>query len=547
MKKVLKIFAIVAMVVSAVACSSAAKMAEETGSTGVVITCDPEVLEVVAGTVTATITAEVPAEYFHKKAILTVTPVIVYDGGEAAAEDLVYQGEKVKDNYTVVSYDGQTITETVKIAYEPGFEESYLELRGVVTYKLKTYDCPTVKVAEGCNTTYMLASANCLKYKADNYQEVIAMTAEGQIMYKINSADVASSQLKSDSIKDFQAALDEIAENERKTLVGTEVVAYASPDGAEDFNNKLSDKRAASGDKAWDKVVSGKEVSDPEVKSVGEDWEGFQELVTASDLEDKDLILRVLSMYSDPAVRESEIKNMSNVYTALKSDVLPALRRSRFIANVEYQNWTSDELVEMIDSNIDALDEEALLRAATLVDDLDTKIKVYEKAVKEYDSDRAQFNIGVANYKAGDIAAAKAAFGKVDTKDADLDNALGVIAFAEGELAAAEEYFKKAHTECARQNQAVVDIYNGKYEQAARALQGTGTHNEAIADLLTGQESKVASVLSDDDCPTACYIKAIAAARAGDSATVKSNLETALTCEYLANRYETDIEFADYK
>ena len=545
MKKALKIFATAAMVVAAVACSSASKMAEM--AENVVITCDPEVLEVVAGSVTAKITAEVPAEYFHKKAILTVTPVIVYDGGEAEGSDLVYQGEKVSDNYTVVSYDGQTINEVITIPYEPGFEESYLELRGVVTYKLKTYDCPSRKLADGCNTTYMLANACCLKYKEDNYQETIPMTAEGQIMYKINSYDVASSQLKSDSIKDFQAALDEIAENERKTLVGTEVVAYASPDGAEDYNETLSGKRATSGNKAWGKVVSGKEVSDPEVKSVGEDWEGFQELVTASDIEDKDLILRVLSMYSDPAVRESEIKNMSNVYTILKDEVLPELRRARFIANVEYQNWTSDELVEMIDSNIDALDEEALLRAATLVDDLDTKIKVYEKAVKEYDSDRAQYNIGVANYKKGDTDAAKKAFDKVETKDGDLDNAYGVIAFAEGDIATAAEYFKKAHTECAKNNLAAVDIYNGKYEQAARALQGTGTHNEAIADILTGQASKVPSVLSDDDCPTACYIKAIAAARTGNSDAVKSNLETALTCEYLANRYETDIEFVDYK
>ena len=217
-------------------------------------------------------------------------------------------------------------------------EQSHLELRGVAKYKGKSITLPTKKVADGVNTTYMLLdAAGLVPLKADGYEAILKQTAEGQILYKVNSADVRNSELKGRSIQNFQNALDEIKNNERKTLVGTEVVAYASPEGGEKLNRKLSDNRSKSADKAWTKVVKGKEVTDPEVRSIGQDWEGFQELVQNSDIRDKDLILRVLSMYSDPAVRESEIKNMSSIYTELKNDVLPELRRARFIANVEFK------------------------------------------------------------------------------------------------------------------------------------------------------------------------------------------------------------------
>ena len=295
-----------------------------------------------------------------------------HNGGAVDVEaNYTYQGEKVKDNYRVVSSAGQTVREKVHFDYVEGMEAATLELRGVVKYKTKSWTLPVRKIAVGCNTTYMLVEQDgYISLKKDNYQEVIKQTEEGQILYKVNSAEVQNSQLKSQSVKDFIAALDQIKNDERKTLTGTEIVAYASPEGGEKLNAKLSDNRGVSADKAWDKLTKGKDVADPAIKSIGQDWEGFKELVEASDIEDKDLILRVLSMYSDPAVRESEIKNISAVYTSLQSSVLPALRRARFIANVEYKNYTAEELVTLVDENIDVLDEEALLRAATLVRDL---------------------------------------------------------------------------------------------------------------------------------------------------------------------------------
>ena len=350
MKKAFKLLAVAAVGLAAVACSSAQKMADL--AENVLVKCDPTVLECIGGSIDPTVTVTYPANYFHPKAILEVTPVIVYDGGEAKMSPLMFQGEKVKDNYTVVPKAGGQVSRKLHFDYVEGMEQCHLELRGVAKYKNKSYKLPTKKVADGLNTTYMLVKAGGqVPLKADGYEAIIKQTAEGQIMYKVNSADVRSTELKGQSIKNFQKALDEIKANERKTLTGTEIVAYASPEGGQSLNAKLSDKRSKSADKAWDKVMKGKDVADPEVKSIGQDWEGFQELVQNSNIEDKDLILRVLSMYSDPAVRESEIKNMSSVYTELKSDILPELRRARFIANVEYKNYTAEELLQLVDDN----------------------------------------------------------------------------------------------------------------------------------------------------------------------------------------------------
>ena len=547
MKKAVKIFAAVVLVLGAVACSSAKKMAEL--AENVIVTCNPAVLECVGGNIDPTVTVTYPANYFHPKAILEVTPVIVYDGGEAKMSPLMYQGEKVKDNYKVVPKAGGTVTEKLHFNFVDGMEQSHLELRGVASYKGKSIKLPTKKVADGVNTTYQLVKADgMVPMQADGYEAILKQTAEGQILYRINSADVQAKQLKGQSIKDFQDALDEIKNNERKTLVGTEVVAYASPDGGEKLNQKLSDNRSKTADKAWTKIVKGKEVTDPEVRSIGEDWEGFQELVQNSNIRDKDLILRVLSMYSDPAVRESEIKNMSSVYTELKNDVLPELRRARFIANVEFKNYTADELVEMVDNNIDVLDEPALLHAATLVKDLDKKVKLYNKAITKFDSDKARFNLGNAYLAAGDLNNAAKAFANVETKGADLNNALGVLALRKGDYATATDYFKKAGTDIAKNNQGVIDILTGNYDKAVENLKDAKgcCNNTVLAYILTNQLDKAKSAAHCMD-PQVTYLKAVIAARQGKMDEVKTLLdEVAKKDKALAERATKDVEFAEY-
>ncbi len=546
MKKTLKLLAAMVLGSAVVACSSAKKMAELADS--VIVTCDPVVLAAVGGNVDATVTVTYPEKYFHPKAILEVTPVIVYEGGEAKMSPLMYQGEKVKDNYKVVAKDGGVVTEKLHFNFVDGMQKSHLELRGIAKYKSKSYKLPTRKVADGVNTTSMLVNAEgVLPLKADGYQAILQQTAEGQILYKINSADVQAKQLKGESLKNFQIALDEINANERKTLVGTEVVAYASPDGGEKLNNTLSDKRSQSADKAWDKVMKGREIADPNVKSIGQDWEGFQELVQNSDIEDKDLILRVLSMYSDPAVRESEIKNMSSIYTDLKSEVLPELRRARFIAHVEFKNYTPEELVEMIDNNSDILGEPELLHTATLVDDLATKVELYNKAIEKFNSDAARFNLAASYLKAGDLKKAAEGFAAVKKKDADLTNALGVLAMRNGDYATAADYFKKAGNANAKANQGTLDILNGNYQQAVENLKDYKgcCNNTTLAYLLTNQLDKAAASAKCKDA-SVTYMKAIIAARQGNLDEAKKLLaEVAKTDKALAEKAVKDVEFAE--
>ena len=548
MKKGIKLLSSVVLGLAAVACSSPEKMADM--AENVTVKCDPAVLEVVAGEINATVSVTYPADYFHPKAILEVTPVLVYEGGEAAMEPFMYKGEKVLDNYKTISSEGQTVTEKVHFTYVPGMEKGYLELRGVVMHKKKSVNLPVKKVADGTNTTYMLVNKDGkLDYIPDSYQEIIKQTAEGQILYTINSSTVRNSQLKSESIKSFQEALDEIKANERKEIVSTDIIAYASPDGGEELNAKLSDKRSTSAEKAYGKVTKGHEVEAPvNVKSIGQDWEGFQELVAQSDIADKDLIIRVLSMYSDPAVREKEIKNMSAVYQTLAKEILPELRRARFIANVEFTNYSNEELLQLIEENIDVLDEEALLRAASVAKENSAKADIYKKAINKYGSDRAQYNLAVVYLKENKLDAAKSALAEVKDQNAYWQNAMGVVALREGNAAEAAKYFNAAGTQTAKENLAVLDILNGNYAAAAEKLadaQGC-CHNKTLAYILTGQLDKAAASAKCAS-PSVSYLKAIIAARQGNAEEVKANLEDAGKVEALAERAAKDIEFAQYR
>jgi len=543
MKKSLFFFLAAAL---AVACASPEKMAKM--AENVKVDCQPAVLEVINGTIDATVSVTYPKDYFNPKVIMEVTPVIVYEGGEAAMKPLKYQGENVKDNYKVVSANGQKVTEKLHFDYVEGMEKCYLELRGRVLAGNKTVNLPTKKVADGANTTYMLVKKEgAVSPKADNYQEVISSTTEGQIKYLINSSDVRSSELKGNSVKEFLAALDQIAADERTSVTSTEIVAYASPDGALDKNEQLSDKRSASASKAWDAVTKGHETANPTVRSVGEDWEGFQQLVSQSNLEDKDLILRVLSMYSDPAVRENEIRNMSQVFTALKGEVLPELRRARLIANVEFKNYSNEELLDLLQNNDKLLDEEALLRVASLVRNSSQKEEIYKKAIEKFDSERAKFNLVSLYLAQGKDAKAEGGLSELNAADPDVINAKGVIALHKEDYKAAEQAFRKAGTDDAKANLGIVLLLTGQYEEAAQVLKDPKgcCNNSVLAYILTDQLEKAASTAHCKD-PRVQYLKAIICARQGDADGVKTNLEKAFKNPALKARAAKDIEFAAY-
>lgn len=548
MKRFLTVLSFAALAVVAASCG-ASKAQQMAMADNVVINCNPEVLTLQAGDVIpADLTVTYPKGYFAPKAMMYVTPVLVYEGGEQKADRLVYQGEKVQDNYKVVAEQGGTVTEHFNFKYEPGMEVSHLELRSVVVYGEKSFNVPAVKVADGLNTTLLLAdTGGNYGPKADGYQSVIHEVAEGQILYDVNSANVKNSELRSQSIKELQEALAAMAADPRYTVTGTQVVAYASPEGGASLNAKLSDKRAGSAEAAW-KKISGKKADELEVKSMGQDWEGFQEAISKSNIEDKDLILRVLSMYSDPAVREKEIRNMSQIYTEINKKVFPDLRRARFITEADYQNFTDEELEELAEKAIGTLDEPGLLRVAANSDSRDRKIALYQRAAQVYGSDKANFNIAVLCLDAGSIEEAEEYLAKFkDKKDADYLNALGVCELRKGNLTKAATLFTQSGTEEAKKNLGVVDLLNGDYAAAVNKLDGTKGCNAAVAYLMIGQTDKAASALTCQ-CGKSDYVRAIIAARKGNSADVKKYTESAFTkAPALKDRFQKDVEFANFR
>ena len=545
MKKLISNILLIAVVSFGLAsCNNAQKMIDAADQ--IDIKCNPEVLEVVAGNIDATVSVTFPPEYFLPKATLEVTPVLLYVGGEVAGKPFVYQGEKVADNYKTVTKAGATITEKVHFDYVPGMEKSELVGRAKVYYKGTEYVYPAdIKIADGANTTYMLVNTEgSYHYLPDGYKEVIPETAEAQIMYLINSSDVRGSELRSNDVKDFQEALKALAADERREVKGTEIVAYASPDGPEALNNKLSANREKSASKAFNTITRKLNAGEVSTRTIGEDWEGFQELVNNSNIEDKELILRVLSMYSDPNVREREIKNMSAVYQSLKTNILPQLRRARFITNVEYTNYTAEELADLVENNIDVLDEPALLRAAANVKNLDSKIAIYKKAVDKFGSDKSKFNLAVAYLDKGDNAAAKNMLKKLDNQSFGcFYNTMGVVAMREGKYDEAAQWFAKHGNDGhSKQNQAVLDILNGKYNEAATKLAGSGSHNETLAYILTNQLDKASETIKGN-CPSCNYKKAIIAARKGDVNAYNAAMEIVNKNEKLADRASKDVEF----
>ena len=548
MKNIIKVLALSAAILSLTGCAKSRleqmKMAEN-----IKIDCTPEVLVATAGKIPVSVSVTYPKGYFEPKAMLEVTPVLVYEGGEQVGPTFWYQGEKVKDNNKVVAKDGGTVSEVFAFDYVPGVEKSHLELRSTASMSGYAVEIPAIKVADGTNTTYTLVKTEGVYgFKDDGYQAVIAGSTEGQILYDVNSANVKNSELRSASIKDFQAALKAIQADERTTVTGTQIVAYASPEGGESYNAKLSDKRAASAKKAWSSITKDIPADEALIKSIGQDWEGFKQAVQESNLRDKDLILRVLSMYSDPAVRENEIRNMSQVFTELKESVFPELRRARFIANTEYQNYTDEELTALLADGSDALDEPALLHAATLVSDLDQKIAIYRKAVSRFGSDVAQYNLGVCYLQKGEDTAAAAEFARVKADDADLANVKGVLALSAGDLRSAADYFRKAgDTPEAQANLGAIYILTGNYDAAVKALENAPgcCHNTVLSLILTNQLDK-ADATAKCQSPAVQYLRAIIAARKGNASGVKEYLDKAKASPKFAERAPKDIEVAAF-
>lgn len=545
MKRIITIAAFAALTLLSASCAKS-RLEQMQMAKDVLISCSPELLEINGGKIPATVTVTCPKGYFHPKATMDVTPVLVWEGGEQAGKLLQYQGDKVKDNFKVVSSQGATVTERLVFKYEPGCEKSQLELRGVVHYKDKDYPIDPIKVADGCVATYQLVKTGGIyQPKPDNYQPILYRTAEGRILYEVNSDKVTKDQFETNSMVNYQNRINYLQTDERTTIKDTKIVAYTSPEGGKELNDKLSDNRAGSAQKAWDSITDGLDMSGLEVQSVGQDWEGFKEAVSKSNIQDKDLILRVLSMYSDPAVRESEIRNLSEIYQEINKKVFPELRRARIITSTEFRNYDDDELVQLAEEKgLERMDEPSILRLAAIATTPESKEALYKYAIEKFDSDTARYNLALLYLDEGKTSLGGAYLSKIKEPDADVLTATGIVAMRNGDWDQASKCFEKAETDLARENSCVMNVIRGQYDKAAADAKGIKGTNAAVANILAGNLDAASKALDGQDA-LSDYVRAVIAARKGQTAEARRLLDAACAADpALAERAKKDIEFA---
>ena len=524
-------------------------------------TVTPTPLEAVGGQVPATINGTFPTKYLKKKAVVTVTPVLKYEGGEAVGQSATFQGEKVEGNATTISYKvGGTYTMKSNFAFVEPMLNSELYARFDAKLGKKTVSIPEVKIGYGVVATSELLNRCSITPATapDAYQRIIAQKQEANIKFLINQANLRASELNSVSIKDLGKILREINDNEEtRALSSIEVSAYASPDGKYSFNEKLAEKRQnVSSNYLKNELKKIKMNADVDTKFTAEDWEGFQELVSKSNLQDKAVILRVLSMYQDPEEREQQISNMSEVYTDIKESILPELRRARLIVNYEIIGRSDEQILDQYKQDASKLSVEELVYGANkLVKDEATRQQWNETIAKLYPSDyRSLNNMAQQAIANGNVDAAQNYLKeaqKVSKNAAEVNTNMALLALKGGDVAAAETYLAKGSgADTFKEVMGNLNIAKGNYTQAASDLAGAKTNSAALAQILakdyTNAKNTLANVKNAD--ATTSYLQAILAARTGDANGVATNLKNAIQKDpTLASRAAKDLEFSKFE
>ena len=522
-------------------------------------TTNPEVLEAVGGKVPVTITGKFPEKYFKKNATVEVTPVLRWEGGEAKGQPATFQGEKVKGNDQTISYKtGGTYTMKASFDYVPEMAKSELYLDFKIKKGKKEYTIPSVKIADGVIATSELPTVNSANaaYAPDAFQRIIKQAKEAQIMFLIQQANLRASELKSDSLKAFHKQVVAVAgDTKNYKLNNIEISAYASPDGGVELNTTLAENRQNNTEKYMNQQLKkGKIETEVDAKYTAQDWDGFQELVSKSNIQDKDLILRVLSMYNDPEQRETEIKNISSVYKTLADEILPQLRRARLTANYDVIGRSDEEINEAFDTDAKVLSANELLYAATLTNDKARQEAIYKKTTELYPNDfRAYNNLGMMAYANGDFTTAENYFKQAASKDAnapEVNTNLGYIELVKGNVANAETYLSKS-TGANTANEALGNLYikQGQYDRAVQAFGDTKTNSAALAQILAKDYNKAKNTLNAVKNPDAYtdYLMAIVGARTNNADLVKTSMaKVAQKDATLAAKAQIDREFAKY-
>ena len=522
------------------------------------ITVNPSPLQKVGQKVDADITGTFPAKKFAKKGVLTVTPVLKFEGQEVVGDPVTYVGEKAKENGKTVNYkQGGKYSQSCSFDYVPAMRKSELYLRFEAKIGKKVIEIPDLKIADGVVATSELAEAkdNKTATTPDKFQRVIQELTEADIKFLIQSAELRSSETKNDGVKNLQAAIKDAKDNEKKEINKIEVAGYASPDGAQDLNEKLAQNRQKAAANFLQKGLKKDKVNAAiESNITAEDWDGFQKAMENSNMQDKDLVLRVLAMYSDPEEREAQIKNLSSVYGTIADEILPALRRSRLILTTDLIGKSDDEIKKLAKEDPAQLSVEELLYAATLTNDPAEKKAIYQKAADQFNDYRAWNSLGQLYFEEGNIAEARRCYSKaleIQPNDPDVNYNAGIAAMADGDLAKAEEYLGKAAGTKGNLNAALGTLYTqkGDYAAAKNAYGETASNNAAVQQILNEDYAGAAQTLANVKEPnaTTAYLKAVVAARTNDKAGVISNLKSAIAQDAkLKARAADDIEFAKF-
>ncbi|MDX9947740.1 MAG: hypothetical protein RBS38_10265 [Bacteroidales bacterium] len=560
MKKIRSYFILFLAAAFLSSCAGLNKMKKEAGDIRYEVT--PQVLEAHGGLVNVTIKGTFPEKYFNKKATLALSPVLTYAGGETAFDKVqVLQGEKVMANNKVITYTGGDFTYTSAIPYTDAMKRSELVLRTNASIGEKTLDFEPLKLADGVIATSTLVEKNVKTViMPDGYVRIIPETKVADINYVINQANVRSSELKGEDVVALKDYIVTATADPNKELKGAVVSSYASPDGKYDENEKLSGRRGVSADKVLKNEFKKIEVAQDEgffsSLTTAEDWEGFKTEVENSSIPDKELILRVLSMYSDPEVREREIKNMSAAFEALKTDILPKLRRSKLIVNVDNIGRTDDQILAQMKSDPKVLNLEEMLHAGALTTDKNEKLAFYKAVAEAYPKCIRAHNNEAATLltlgRADDAIIALDKAKAIANNDIVKSNT-GFAHILKGDMAKAEELFNSmtAATPESRYGLGIVAITKGEYDKAVNFFGTEASNNLALAQILKGDYNRAKSTLEsltgEANTALTSYLKAIVGSRLDDKTyTLNALKEASSLSTDLRSALRNDLEFAKY-
>ncbi len=521
---------------------------------------NPEPLEVQGLNVPAVVSASIPAKFMLKNAQVQVTPVLVYEAGETASAPYLIQGENVRANGTVVNYqNGGSVMIPFNVVYTPEMAQSALYLDFAVDQNGKKYALPRVKVGTGVVATATLASAATVTPATarDGFQRIINEKYAADIHFLINQANVRGSELSKEGYVDLGRRLQQAAADSTRVIEGITVSSYASPEGAYDFNKTLAERREQTtnatvlGQLKKDKISEFGELTS---QFTPEDWEGFRKLVEQSHIQDKHLILDVLSMQNDPELREKEIRNLSGVFDELADQILPQLRYSRVQASINVIGKSDKQLMDLYASNPSALTADEILYVATLTSDNNKKMEVYKKAAELFPQDYRTFNnLGLTQYVAGDYDAAYSNFEKalrLNPQSREPEMNKGLVQMLRGQYSNAYQSLgAAAGVPEAGEAMGVYYLQQGNVPQAISSFGDVKSNNAALARILNKDYAAARDILAAIPTPdaTTYYLTAVLGARTGNESMVLSNLRQAARLDpSMLARAKQDMEFARY-